>query len=843
MDNCGLKESIRSVLLPLITAIFCLILMAVPVIADDPDKITGANDIEGEFSFNEVASSSGGGGGVTNLMIFPSIISASLESTFTVTVKAQCGTQPIDGIDVYLDFDPAYMAVRSATPGTSLSVVLVPPVYDNNTGTFGFSAGQLSSPFPSGTFTVVSITFQAKSITTSPTSINFHTAGSRTTTVDWKGDNIAGDLTGTAVQIIPGAVVDLSMVLQGGSRPDAGWIVPLKVKFFTPDDLTGTPVYTFNLITVKSGSRAIAQATGITPGTYDISVKSPHCLMNVERSVVVSSTSTDVDMGILLEGNTNDDDKINIQDFGLLVGTYGKSSGDTGYDARADLDRNDTINVNDFGLLSANYGKNAPIEGQSKSILKIITGGMMNIGCPWKGNAPPDLFYICPAVETLLRPDKDGNAVPWLATGWVIAPDYKSITFTLRKGVKFHDGTPFNAEALKFNFEKNAASPMPELKAITSVDVIDDYTAKVNLSKYEPHIFSFLATGRPGWIVSPTAARSMTDDEMMTHPVGTGPFKFQEYRRDVSVKFTKFENYWQEGKPYLDGIEYIITTDPVNAMMVFKKGDAQVHYNVSPKEGSDLQKEGYNVTGAKGSIYQLIPDSLNADSPWSKLEVRQAAQYAIDTVAMANTLGYGWADPYYNQVFPKGTPAYNPEIIGYPYDPAKAKALLAEAGYPNGFKTTMICSVPLIGDLETVVQSYLKQVGIDIELKPAPGAAYTQCNMQGWQNGLFRSQSPSSTGSDPGYQMMTYLGTPAKQWVSAARPQSVQDLLNAATFDLQERDTILKSLCKDIIDDHALIISTYGVYLLAAKQNEVKNDNIRTIWSMTWTPEEAWLNK
>jgi peptide/nickel transport system substrate-binding protein len=367
----------------------------------------------------------------------------------------------------------------------------------------------------------------------------------------------------------------------------------------------------------------------------------------------------------------------------------------------------------------------------------------------------------------------------------------------------------------------------------------------VNLSKYEPHLLSFLGTGRPGWIVSPTAAKKMTAEEMLLNPVGTGPFKFQEYKRDVVVKFTRFENYWQPGKPYLDGLEYIVITDAVTAQIAFKAGVAQAHYNISPKEAFDLQKEGFNVTSAQASIYQWIPDSANPASPWSKLEVRQAAQYAIDTVALAKAQGYGWADPYWNQVFPKSSWAYNPDIVGYPYDPAKAKALLAKAGYPNGFKTSLYVTAPPVGDLEPATQNYLQQVGIQAEMKPLPGAAYTQANNNGWQNGLFRSQSVASVGPDPGYQMMTYLSTPARSWVSAARPQDMQDLLNKAVteLDMQKRQAYFRDLCKNLIDTNALIISTWGGYLLAAKQNELKGDHIRDTWTMTWTPEEAWLDK
>jgi peptide/nickel transport system substrate-binding protein len=478
-------------------------------------------------------------------------------------------------------------------------------------------------------------------------------------------------------------------------------------------------------------------------------------------------------------------------------------------------------------------------------VLTIITGGPMNFGYPFAGTTPPDLFYAAPAVENLLRTDDKGVPIPWLASGWSVAPDYKSITFTIRKGIKFHDGTDFDAAALKFNLETHAQSPMPDLKAITSVDVVDQYTAKVNLSKYQPHLFSIMATGRAGWMISPAACAKMTPDELKIHPVGTGPFKFDEFKRDAYVKFSRFDQYWQTGKPYLDGVQYDIIVDPVTAMMAFKAGKELVHWNPTPKEAADLKQAGYNVSSAQASIYQWIPDSANPESPWSKLEVRQAGQYAIDTEAMAKAEGFGWADPYWNQVFPKGNPANDPTIVGYKYDPAKAKALLAKAGYPEGFKTQLLTTTPPLGDFEIATQNYLKQVGIDAELKPLPPPAYMAMNQQGWKNGLYRSQSVASLGADPGYQMAQYLSTPPNYWMSVTRPQSVQDLIisSSTEVDPTKRVALFKQLSKTIIDDHALIISVWGGYLVTARQKEVMDDTIHARWTMNWTPEDAWINK
>jgi hypothetical protein len=179
-------------------------------------------------------------------------------------------------------------------------------------------------------------------------------------------DNGGNDITGAfvfGVVIIADAEVDIVVVLQGGSRPDAGWVVPVTVKFFSPgaDVLNDTPLAQFNLTTTKSGSTAICQCS-LIPGTYDVTVVSEHTLINVRRNVTISLPSTSVNMGTLLEGNANNDTIVNISDFGILAVSFGKMVGQPGYDARADFDRNGIINISDFGLLAVNFTKMSPIE-------------------------------------------------------------------------------------------------------------------------------------------------------------------------------------------------------------------------------------------------------------------------------------------------------------------------------------------------------------------------------------------------------------------------------------------------------------------------------------------------
>jgi len=169
------------------------------------------------------------------------------------------------------------------------------------------------------------------------------------------------------------AMVDISVVLQGGSRPPEGWEVPITIKFFSPgaDVMTDTPIYEFHLTTTKSDNTATCQCIGIMPGTYDVTAKVTSCpqcgdgpctLMNVRRAVAISAPSAAVNMGTLLAGDANCDGIINISDFGILAVSYMKAEGEPGYDCRADFDCNGIINISDFGLLAVNYMKMSPVD-------------------------------------------------------------------------------------------------------------------------------------------------------------------------------------------------------------------------------------------------------------------------------------------------------------------------------------------------------------------------------------------------------------------------------------------------------------------------------------------------
>ncbi len=157
-----------------------------------------------------------------------------------------------------------------------------------------------------------------------------------------------------------------------------------------------------------------------------------------------------------------------------------------------------------------------------------------NLGIPSEPSAADDHAYSSPAVETLLNLDDEGNPAPGLATRWEISNDLKSLTFFLRKGVKFHDGTDFNAEAVKYVLDLGREGARADLKTVTSIEVVDEYTVRLNFSEFANYLVNSL-TIAAGQIVSPTALKSHDKKWALMNPVGTGPFKLAKYEREPAA--------------------------------------------------------------------------------------------------------------------------------------------------------------------------------------------------------------------------------------------------------------------------------------------------------------------
>ena len=370
--------------------------------------------------------------------------------------------------------------------------------------------------------------------------------------------------------------------------------------------------------------------------------------------------------------------------------------------------------------------------GRLRIIIGSGPGGV--IGWPPETVGAASVYTKC-CVESLLFEDTNGNIKQWLATDWKIASDQKSITFTLRKGVKFHDGSDFNAQVVKFNLDATKAAKKAGTDIWASVDVIDDYTVRLNLSQYQSTVLNNLAES-DGAMVSQVAYQTHGLDWVRANPVGTGSFKFNSFTQDVALKYDRNENYWQKGKPYLDGLDYIIVKDSSTALASFENGEADMMSVGTPKSANDLKNLGYPLIYTPTNTVCLIPDSNDADSPFADLKVRQAVEYSLNKEQMAQTLGYGFWLPAYEYAVPTQS-IYVKDITQRKYDINQAKQLLTQAGYPTGFKATIIpdpsSSNP---DATTYIQSAFKDIGIDATINNAGAAAFTNYRTNGWNNGL-----------------------------------------------------------------------------------------------------------
>ena len=318
---------------------------------------------------------------------------------------------------------------------------------------------------------------------------------------------------------------------------------------------------------------------------------------------------------------------------------------------------------------------------------------------------------------------------PALATDWTISDDGLVYTFTLREGVTFHDGTPFNAEAVKFTFDRMLdeehpyydTGPFPlsfNFADVTSVEVLDEYTVEFTLGTPFAPFMTNLATNT-GVIVSPTAVAEYGED-FGRNPVGTGPFKFEEWQSNTRVVVSRNEDYW--GDPA--GMETVVfrpITDANTRVAEMLSGGIDIMVEVPPDNVSMFAEDpSFTVYDAVGPHTWYV--MLNAkEGPFADPLVRQAANYAVNKETLVNDVLSGTADVSAGPIPPAFAWAYNDAVEPYPYDPEMAEQLLEESGvedlsvtfYVTEGGSGMLDPIPM----GTAIQADLEAVGFDVEIE------------------------------------------------------------------------------------------------------------------------------
>jgi len=478
-----------------------------------------------------------------------------------------------------------------------------------------------------------------------------------------------------------------------------------------------------------------------------------------------------------------------------------------------------------------------PIYGGKVTVIDPSSPGCP-LGLPWQCRQPYVGVQLCN--EALIGSLKDGTITPKLAESWEINSDPKnpSYTFRLRKGVKFHDGTDFNAQAFVWNFKKYTEGGMLSVvRYIKSYDILDDYTLRMPLTMWRNTILpAFLMAP----IVSPTAFDKNGEEGTRWNTVGTGPYKQADFARDVSFRAVRNENYWDKGKPYLFEVEYLSVPEELTRLALFKSGKGDImNLNKNGRVAAELQAQGNQIITQMSGTMSLMPDSANATSPWSNLKARQAAEYAIDKEQIAKALGFGFGKAAY-QWYPEGTMPYNPVLPGRKYDPAKAKQLLSEAGFPNGFKTKIIAQSTENRDVVVSIQSYLKAVGIDTDLDFPEPAKYTSYTLGTWENALLCTTM--QTGAQP-TQGIAFTATPRTQFKGNLSPPNWMPMYDKIMTTPTLDQNVLWEGFKAIYDD-VMIIPVMYVYDMFQVSKKLQDHGIGTRQaSTTWNTQEAWLSK
>ena len=321
--------------------------------------------------------------------------------------------------------------------------------------------------------------------------------------------------------------------------------------------------------------------------------------------------------------------------------------------------------------------------------------------------------------EGLVTLDKTGKVKPLLATGWAISDDGLTYTFKLRPNVKFHNGTPFDSSIVKFSLDRARAPDSTNaqkqfFEPIASIETPDPRTAVIKLKQPSGLFVYHLAWGDAVMIDPKTV------DSNKIAPVGTGPFKFKDWQRGTRVDLVRNDDYWDKGVPKLASVSFRFIGDPQAEAAALRAGDIDGFPNfAAPELFGEFQKDARFKTIVGVTPRKLVA-ALNCDKPpLNNLKVRQAMMYAIDRKTLIDGANSGYGTPIGSHFAPTDRGYIDTTGI-IPFDPGKAKALLAEAGLPNGFTLTIKTpQMPETTRAAEVIQAMFADVGITLNIVPS----------------------------------------------------------------------------------------------------------------------------
>ena len=336
-------------------------------------------------------------------------------------------------------------------------------------------------------------------------------------------------------------------------------------------------------------------------------------------------------------------------------------------------------------------------------------------------------FWILYALhDALVKPMPGSQLTPSLAESWTVSADQKAYEFKLRQGVKFHNGDPFTAEDVKFSFHRAKGKLLHE--KVKDVVVVDPFRVRFVLHEAWPDFLTFYGTfaSGAGWVVPKKYIEQVGPEGFKKAPIGLGPYKFVSHTPGVELVMEAYEGYWRK-MPAVKRLVYKSVPEATTRMAMVKRGEVDLAYLIDTPMADDVKRDPnlkLVFSGGIGTFYLDFLEMWDPKSPWADKRVRQAASYAIDRRGLSDAETVG-ASPPTGNVVPKGFDFALP-IEPDPFNRARAKQLLAEAGYPNGFDAGDLHPWPPYTSTGETVANYLAQIGIKTRVRTMERAAFYQ---------------------------------------------------------------------------------------------------------------------
>lgn len=497
-----------------------------------------------------------------------------------------------------------------------------------------------------------------------------------------------------------------------------------------------------------------------------------------------------------------------------------------------------------------------PGGGKEGGRLQLSTAAnIADIGDPTGSAGPGDAAITWLAVEPLLIIDNTGALQPWLAESFEIAADKSSMTFHLRQGISYTDGTPFNATAVKFNCDREIASEMwPNMKGWRDCVIIDDYTVKLNFAAGWDWV---AAKALAGWwsalMYCPTALTNNTPEYNKTHVVGTGPFIQTGYEPNLKVTFDRNPNYWR-GSPFLDGVDISVITDSNVSLMAYKTGLIDFA-GIQTQDAQGVMDEGFTILKSMDMVFNmcLLPSSGNPDSILQDINIRRAVESAINKQQIVDTLTYGYGVAT-NQGFCLD-PYMDPTTVGYPFSLTAATNYMTTAGHPDGFTTTLYMVQGGPDDVPMAIKGMLEEANITLDIQKIGYLQLVQMiggGGTGWDGYIWMYGFPGvqvdpastlkngplnaipSTSSATGWQVTT--------WISCDQPAELCALAlqGAQEADAAKRIPIYQQISRLTTDTYCQWSYLYYVPSLVSIAPRVKGGSYGKYTEFLWYTF-AWL--